>query len=124
MQADLEAVWQKVVDGWDEPGRHDALLGLVTQKAAFSWAAGKYKERAGDPVADKQLERIRKAAVATMFASGAKKPDQDSPYKRTMVIFIALLVMLFVGLIGVKLIHDSRPTTPSPPAPITKPARH
>lgn len=124
MTANLEAVWQTVVDAWDQPGRHDALMGLVAQESAFAWAAGKYKERAGDPIADKQLERIRKAAVASLFATSSKKPEQDSPYKRTLVILIALVAMIFFGLVGMKLIHDTHVNTPKPPPSPTKPAAH
>jgi hypothetical protein len=124
VQAELEAVWQKVVDAWDEPARHDALMGLVAQQNAFAWAASKYKERAGDPVADKQLERIRKAAVASMFATSSKKRGTDSPYRRTMVIFVVLLVMLLIGLVGLKMIHDTKVNTPTPSPEVTKPGSH
>ena len=124
MQVELEAVWQNVVDSWDVPARHEALMGLVAQKGAFAWAAGKYKERAGDPIADKQLEKIQKAAVATMFATSAKKRETDSPYKRTILIFIALIVMIFIGLIGVKMIHDTKANLPKPPPQVTKPGAH
>jgi hypothetical protein len=84
---------------------------------------GKYKERAGDAVADKQLERIRKAATATMFATASKKQDEPTPYKRTMVIFVVLLLMMVLALVGAKLIHDSRTQDAVPPRPpVTKPA--
>ena len=51
-------------------GAHEALLGLVAQHSCFAWAAARYKERAGDPVAD-AAARARCAArrVATMFAT-------------------------------------------------------
>jgi len=98
-------------------------MGLVAQHSAFAWAAGKYKERAGDAVADKQLERIRKAVAATMFAMSSKKPTEETPYKRTMVIFIVLLLMMVLGLVGVKIMHDTRTQDAPPPRPpITKPA--
>jgi hypothetical protein len=120
---ELDAAWQRVLDGWDDPTRHEALMGLVAQESQFAWAAAKYKERAGDAIADKQLERIRKAATASLFASATKKPGEDTPYKRTLVIFIVLIVMLGFLLVGVKLLHDTRPHADDPPAPTT-PARH
>ena len=125
MHADVEAAWERVVESWDDPARHDALIGLVAQHSAFAWAAGKYKERAGDAVADKQLERIRKAATATMFATAAKKQTEETPYKRTMVIFVVLLLLMILGLVGVKLVHDTRTQQDAPPPrpTITKPAR-
>ena len=108
VSAELEAAWQVVVDKWDDKAAHDKLLALVAQTDSFAWAAARYKQRAGDPVADAQLERIRKSAIATMFAKGARPRDPGPPYKRTMMIFGVLLVMMVLGLIAVKLIHDIR----------------
>jgi hypothetical protein len=123
VHADVEAAWERVVESWDDPARHDALVGLVAQHSAFAWAASKYKERAGDAIADKQLERIRKAATATMFATASRKQTEETPYRRTMVIFIVLLLMMVLGLLGVKMVHDSRTQDAPPPRPpITKPA--
>lgn len=119
---ELEALWERVVEGWDEPARHQALMGMVAQKGEYAWAAAKYKERAGDAIAAKQLEKIRKAATVSMFATASKKPAEDPPYKRTMVIFIVLLIMLFILLVGVKLVHDTRPHPDEAPRPTT-PAR-
>jgi hypothetical protein len=127
VHAEVEAAWQRVVEGWDEPARHEAMLGLVARHGEFAWAAARYKERAGDAIADKQLEKLRKAATATLFATATKKRGEDPPYKRTIVIFIVLILMLMIGLLGVKMMHDTRPhpddAVPRPPAPTT-PARH
>ena len=106
MSAELDAAWQVVVDQWDEQAAHDKLLALVAQSSSYKWAATQYKQRAGDPIAEAQLERIRKAAIATMFATGAKKRDPDAPYKRVMVVLIVLVFMMMLGLVGLKLIHD------------------
>jgi hypothetical protein len=127
VHAAVEAAWERVVEQWDDQARHDSFLGLVAQHSEFAWAAGKYKERAGDAVADKQLEKLRKAATATMFATASKKPGEDPPYKRTMVIFIVLIVMLVIALVGVKIMHDTRPRPDEPvrrtPVPTT-PGHH
>ncbi|HUS29948.1 MAG TPA: hypothetical protein VMZ53_15690 [Kofleriaceae bacterium] len=123
MRAAVEAAWQRVVESWDDQTRHDAFIGLVAQYGDFAWAASKYKERAGDAIADKHLEKIRKAATATMFATASKKPEGGAPYKSTMVIFAVLILMMLIALIGVKLMHDTRPH-PEPPPPPTTPARH
>ena len=108
MSAELESAWQVVVDKWDDKAAHDKLLGVAAQSGSFAWVAARYKQRAGDPIADAQLERIRKSAIATMFATGSKRPEPDLPYKRTIIILGVLLVMLVLGLIAVKLIHDIR----------------
>jgi hypothetical protein len=105
VSAELDAAWQVVVDKWDDQAAHDTLLALVAQSSSYKWAATQYKQRAGDPVAEAQLERIRKAAIATMFATATKKRDPDAPYKRVMVVLIVLVFMMMLGLVGLKLIH-------------------
>lgn len=108
MSAELDAAWQVVVDKWDEQAAHDKLLGLVAQTSSFKWAATQYKQRAGDPVAEAQLERIRKAAIATMFATGARKREPPTPYRSVMILLVVLLFMMVLGLVGLKLIHGLR----------------
>jgi hypothetical protein len=101
------AAWDDAVAHWDDPAKHQALLGVVAQHSCFAWAAGKYKERAGDPIADKQLERLRTSAMATMLAtSSAKKKDEPTPFRATLLLFIALLVAMVIGMVVVKSIHD------------------
>ena len=121
MHADIEAAWQTVIEGWENPARHELFMGLVAKHSEFSWAASKYKERAGDAIADKQLERVRKAATASLLATAAKKPE-GTPYKRTIVIFMVLLLLIILALVGLMLVHDARPRSSAPPIP--KPARH
>ena len=106
MSAELDAAWQVVVDKWDDQVAHDKLLALVAQSGSFKWAASQYKPRAGDPIADAQLERIRKAAIATMFATGSKRREPPAPYRNVIMVLVVLLVMLVLGLVGLKLIHD------------------
>ena len=109
MSAELETAWQVVVDKWNDAAAHEKLLVLVTQSSEFPWAASRYKDRAGDPIADVQLERIRKAAIATMFAASSRRREPPQPYQRTAMILGILIVMLVFGLVAVKLIHDTRP---------------
>ena len=59
-----------------------------------------------------------------MFATSSKKADTDSPYKRTILILVVLIVMIFFGLVGMKMIHDTHVNTPKPPPSPTKPAAH
>jgi hypothetical protein len=119
---DVTAAWERVTEQWDDPARHDALIGLVAQHNCFAWAAARYKERAGDAVADKQLERLQRAATATMLAAASVRGQPErTPYKRTMVVMIVMLVMVVLGLLAAKVLHDRRATsTPH----TTKPARY
>jgi hypothetical protein len=70
--------WQRAVDGWDDPDRHKTFLGVVAQHHCFRYAAARYKERAGDAIADRQLERVRAAALATMTATATARPGRAS----------------------------------------------
>lgn len=117
----VEAAWARAVERWDDPSRHEALLGLVAQHSAFAWAAGKYKERAGDAIAERQLERLRKSATATMLATASRKPaPKDGPYKRTILLVALLLVMIVLGLVYMKVLavdHQRRSRAPAKAGP-------
>ena len=104
----VQTAWDDAVAHWDDPAKHQAVLGLVAQHNCFAWAAARYKERAGDPVADQQLERLRSSAVATMFAhANTRKKEPPQPYRQTLFLFVALLLALAMGMVFVKVLHDS-----------------
>jgi len=97
------AAWDQAVANWDDPARHDALLAQVATFSCFAWAAARYRERAGDPVADKALERLRKAATATMLATATVRKDEEKvPYRNAILILIALVILIAVGMIYAK----------------------
>jgi hypothetical protein len=109
--------WDQAVASWDDPARHDALLAAVAATQSYAWAAARYRERVGDPVADRALERLRKAATATMLATATVRPDETHlPYRNTLVVLIALLILIAVGMIYAKVrSHGSADTTESAP---------
>lgn len=107
--------WDEAVAHWDEPARHDTLLGLVVTHNCFAWAAGCYKAKAGDPIADKNLERLRKAATVTMLATAAPRPDDSKvPYRNVMLILIALVILMGVGMIYAKFRENTAVTQTAP----------
>jgi len=96
----VTSAWEEAVAGWDDPKRHDAVIAVVAKHSCFAWAAARYKERAGDPIADQQLERVRKAATATMLATAAARPEPaTTPYRNTMMILIVMMILIAVGLV-------------------------
>ena len=96
----LETAWQELADHWDEQARHDALFALVTTHASFAWAAAKYKTRAGDAIADKQLAKIRRGAEAALYVSATPKPDTaKKPYQSTIAILALMIVLIITGLV-------------------------
>lgn len=127
----VTAAWDRTVEQWDDLSRHDALLAVVVEHSAFAWAAARYKERdarGDDPVARARLERIRKAATATMFATAkVRETEGSSPYKKTLVWLMVLCVMLVLGLVFARIVVGNAPAKPQPPkrtpATHTTPAR-
>ena len=108
--------WEDAVAHWDEPARHDTLLGLVVANNCFAWAAAQYKPKTGDPIADKNLERLRKAAMATMMATAAPRPDDTKlPYRNVVLVMIALVILIGVGMIYAKFRERSAPAQTTSP---------
>ena len=103
----VQKAWDDAVAHWDEPAKHALLLGLVAQHACYAWAAAKYKERAGDAIADKQLERLRSSAVAALMTTSKPKASEQQPYRQTLVLFAALLLILVLGLVFVTIIKSN-----------------
>jgi len=117
VQPEVENAWRGITEHWEEGDRHQAFLALVAQHNCFAWAAARYKERAGDAIADAQLDKLRRAAMATMLATAtAHKRPEKTPYRSTMVVLISLVLLAVFGLICLKLILDSRPPAVTNPA--------
>jgi len=117
----LTTAWKEVQDQWEDLGRHDELLRLVTKNEAYAWAAARYKTR-DDEIGKKQLARVRKAAEVTMLASAAERKASGGPkpYRATTALLVVLVVVAIAGLIYAMVVRD-RGATPSP-TPATTPA--
>ena len=114
----VRTAWDAAVARWDEPAAHDALLAAAAQHGSFGWACARYRERAGDPVAARQLERMQRAALATMYASAATRPERDAQPMRGPLVLIALLVVaLCVGLAIVAVLHGRHASHGQQPPP-------
>jgi hypothetical protein len=124
VHADVTAAWEKAVEQWEDASRHEALLAVVVQHSAFAWAAARYKERGDDPVAKDRLERIRKAATATMFATAKPRETEDSsPYKKTLLWLVVMVAMVVLGLLFARIVVSSSPAKARQPVKRT-PATH
>ena len=115
----VRAAWQHAVDGWDDAARHDALLAVVAQHGCYAWAAARYHERDGDAIADARIERLRKAATATMYATASARPDRRTrPYSVTIAMLIGLVTVAIVGfLFAMRLRHGGAPLPPRAATP-------
>jgi hypothetical protein len=120
----VSAAWERVVEKWEDGSRHEALLALVVQHRSFAWAAARYKEKGDDPIAVERLDRLRKAATATMMATATKKAAEErSPYTKTMVWLVVMTIMLIIGLLFARIVTDRAPKH-SPPVRHPTGARH
>jgi hypothetical protein len=117
--ASVTTAWDRCVEAWQDPARHDALFALVAQHSAYAWAAAKYKTRGDDPIAAKQIAKLQRAATAAMMATAGTRPDPDGPqpYRATIGVFVVLLIALDVGLFFVNYMRSKHEV------PVTKPAR-
>jgi hypothetical protein len=116
MHPDVISAWDRVVEQWDDMVRHEQLIGLVAKHSCFTWAAAKYKERPDDAIKDKQLERLQKAATATLLATASqRKDDEKTPYKKTLLWMLVLVVMLVLGLVFARIVAENAP--PKRPTP-------
>ena len=113
----VRAAWRRVIEGWTEAPRHDALFGLVSQYSAFAWAAGRYRvaerDHPEDSIAGKQLERMRRAMEVTLLVTATQRPDTTKkPYQSTLAILIGLVVLMAIGVVYAMIRDDSPPVKP------------
>lgn len=104
----IGAAWEACLAAWDAQPRHDALMQLVAGAGTYAWLAGRYRtvlaERPGDAIATRQLDRLQKAAMATMFASATARPDKSpGPYRATMTVLAMFIIAIVVGTIYAQL---------------------
>lgn len=97
----LAAAWQRALDGWDDAARHDEVLRLVSQHDAYAWAAARYRTRpAGDAVAERQLDRVRRAAEVTLRATAtARTAAAPAPYRTTTAVLALLVIVAIAGFL-------------------------
>jgi hypothetical protein len=109
---------------WTDQARHDELLKLVAANNCYAWAAGRYREvirtRPEDATAARQLDRLTRAAEATMLAGAtARTTPGPKPYRATTAILVMLIAVIVAGLFYAMVIHKDEPsgtTTPAQPA--------
>jgi hypothetical protein len=115
----LREAWERATRAWSDPASHDEVLRLVAVHSCYAWAAARYRTRRGDPLAARQLDRLRRAAEATLLASATARPDPAArPYRATAGVLAILVVAILVGLIYAR---AARTPTGSPSAAV--PAR-
>ena len=102
----VRAAWQHATDAWTDDARHDALFQTAATHNAYAWTAGRYRSRR-DSIADRQLERLRRAAEATLLAGATARADAaNKPYRATAGVLAALVIVVAAGLIYAMVVRD------------------
>jgi len=118
--ASVRAAWDHAVAGWTEPARHDAVVQQAAAHRSFAWAASRYRTRGDDPIAERQLDRLRRAAEATLLASATVRPDAaTAPYRASTGVLAVLILVVVVGLVYATVLR--RPSGAAAPAGIAAP---
>lgn len=97
----LTAAWERALASWSDPAAHEEVMRLVAQHDAYAWAATRYRTRAGDPIAEKLLARIRKAVEITMMAGALSRAKETTarPYRGTTLMLVTLVLLIVAGLV-------------------------
>jgi hypothetical protein len=129
--ASVRAAWDEVCDRWEDAAAHDALFSLTAEHKVFAWTAARYREAGAHPPdatapyretaearpgATAYLERVRKAAEATMLVSATPRRDERKPYMSSLVVLALLALMIIVGLMLAMFMHGRRNSASPPPA--------
>lgn len=116
--AAVREAWHAAAGHWDDPAHHDELFRVVASHGAYAWAASHYRARKDD-IAVRQLERLRRAAEATLLASATARPDAAaSPYKATRAVLIVLILFVLIGLAYAMIMRARTPARPALSRPV------
>jgi uncharacterized Zn finger protein (UPF0148 family) len=120
----VRAAWTRATAAWSDAARHDELLRLVATHDAYAWAAGRYRTRGGDVIARRQLDRLRRAAEATLLASATARPDAAArPYRATRRVLAVLIVMIAAGAVYATVVRVQASSAGPRSIPGSSPAR-
>lgn len=101
--AELHAAWQSTLEHWNQPARHDTLLGLAAKHAQLAWLASKYRDATWsnprDPIATDRLNRVRRAATIMTFSKVAPlEPMTRRPLRGVLTLLVGAAVATGLGL--------------------------
>jgi uncharacterized Zn finger protein (UPF0148 family) len=105
----VHKAWARAIAAWDDPVRHEEVLQQVAAHNCYAWAAARYRTRGRDAIAERQLDRLRRAAEATLLAGATVRRDAIQPYRTTRGVLGFLIAAVVAGLFYATL---RRPPTP------------
>jgi hypothetical protein len=103
VSTELTTAWSRVLEGWTDARRHDAILGIAAKHGEFAWLATRYrahvKRNADDAIAPARLARVQRAAAVVMFS---KAPPTSEPmpkiFKMASLLLVGAAVAVGIGL--------------------------
>jgi hypothetical protein len=126
---EVRAAWDHVIAHWDDQAAHDALFSRTAEHQAYAWTAARYREASerqpsetapyrqsveGSPDALAHLERVRKAAEASLMVTAtAHRANQRTPYVSSFLVLGVVAVMIFVGLVLAMHLRNREPENAS-----------
>ena len=114
----VRAAWARVAGAWSDPAGHDELLRQAAAHRCYAWVAGRYRTRAGDPIAARQLDRLRRAAEATLLAGATVRRETAAmPFRATVGVLALLIAAVVVGLVYAALVRPPSDATIAPAGP-------
>jgi hypothetical protein len=113
------AAWERVAASWDDTAAHDALFNRVTATGNYAWAAARYRDAARskpqeDATSQRALERLRRAAEVTLFASKTRTDDEKTPYRGPIAVLVVFVIAL-AGLLLYQLVRGGQQPAPDDP---------
>ncbi|MDB4960966.1 MAG: hypothetical protein JWP01_965 [Myxococcales bacterium] len=97
--------WDRARAQWDDTAAHDELLRLTNLHGCYAWVAARYREVRGDgdaidPIAERQLDRVRRAAEVALLASGTPRAaPQKKTYQSTVLLIGLVMIMIVIGVV-------------------------
>jgi hypothetical protein len=134
---EVAAAWDRCLAGWSDAGRHEALAIAAAAHDAYPWVARRYHERLradpDDAIAAAREAAIGRIAEASLRASAGPRKDRPAgvpgapsptPYRSTMTVLIALVVLAATGTIyALVAAPSSSDTATAAPIPV-QPQHH
>jgi hypothetical protein len=95
----LAAAWRLAGIAWEQPAAHDALVGLAVKHGQLGWLASRYRERQSDPIAARELERVRRAATVVMLTAQRHAQPEPDAFRRVWW-SLALCALITIGALA------------------------
>jgi uncharacterized Zn finger protein (UPF0148 family) len=102
----VREAWAHAAEAWNDAAVHDEVLRQVAAHSSYAWAASRYRTRR-DTIGERQLDRLRRAAEATLLASATARRDATAkPYRASRSVLAFLIVAIAVGVLYAMVIRD------------------